>query len=63
MLVGVLDLDVVEVGALLRHGGLQIGTSSRSSDLGHVTKGHQHYKEPPPYLKMIPGGHFVCAAS
>jgi hypothetical protein len=29
VLIGVFDLDVVEVGALLRHEGLQFGTASR----------------------------------
>ena len=47
MRVGVLDFDLVQVGACFRHRFLQETNLefSRSSDLRHVTKGHKHCKQ------------------
>jgi hypothetical protein len=54
MLIRLFDFDLVRVGALLRHCFLQESASQfRSSDHGHVTKGHNHCQEPQPSLTIV----------
>src|SRR6202021_3679998 len=53
---GFLYLDLVQVGAFVRHGILLgVHLAAAASDLSHVTKGHQHCQEPRPSLTMMWG--------
>jgi hypothetical protein len=42
MLAGLLDLDLIEMGAFVSHWVLQVTMTFGASDLGHVTKGLNH---------------------
>jgi hypothetical protein len=65
MLIGFFDLDLVQMCALLRHSFLsgRKDLNFWSSDDGHVTKGHNHSREPRPSLTMFLEVFILCCGS
>jgi hypothetical protein len=63
MLIRRFNFDLVEMSAFLGHQSSLLKNSCfRSSDHGHVTKGHNHSQEPPLSLTMSLEG-IICVAA
>lgn len=64
MLVGFSDFDLIQVRTLFGHQFLhESSTWNASSDHGHVTKVHQHCKQPRRSLTMISEDLHLCFGS